>query len=233
VSTTPESGAGYAPDPAQAYRREWIGSMNAAENLFTEMKDVLRCVEPSRANFATFGHRIRDLLILTATEVESAWKAVLLANGVTRDRLTTNDYVRVADPMRLREWRVALALHPDVPELTPFATWDAADPTESLHWYDAYNAVKHGREQNFERATLGHMLNAMAAVFIMASAQFGIYAKRSHSSLEMEDAGAALWSDHFLRIESPRWSAADAYIPPGLGEGCPEESPWIPTPRFT
>ena len=129
----------YFPNPMTTHRREWMSSARAAEILFSEMTDVFRVVEPSPANFDAYGHRLRELLILTCTEVETACKAVLQANGMARERFATNDYVRLRDPMRLAEWRVALAVHPDVPELQPFGQWDPAKPTESLRWYDAYN----------------------------------------------------------------------------------------------
>jgi hypothetical protein len=53
------------------------------------------------------------------------------------------------------EWRVIEPLLPNKPR-----------GTQELKWYDAFNAVKQNREAEFERATLGHAIDAVSACAI-------------------------------------------------------------------
>ena len=48
-------------------------------------------------------------------------------------------------------------------------------PTTDLSWYADYNAVKHNREEEFERANLLCAFQALSAVAVMLVAQFGPY----------------------------------------------------------
>jgi hypothetical protein len=65
--------------------------------------------------------------------------------------------VNLKAAMRLDEYGVEFPSYPRLPPISPFAGWGSSDkPTQALAWYDAYNAVKHNREAEFERATLGH-----------------------------------------------------------------------------
>jgi hypothetical protein len=54
-----------------------------------------------------------------------------------------------------------------------FGDWDAASPTKSLTWYDAYNKTKHDREENLKFATLSNAVQAVGATVVMFHAQFG------------------------------------------------------------
>ena len=120
-----------------------------------------------------FGHKIRDVLVLACMEVESAWSAVLHANGFQKDRMTTNDYVKLCVPMLLSDFTILSSQFPVIEPIRPFSGWDDANPTESLPWYSAYNKTKHSRERNFPEATLEHAIHAVGAVLVMMCAQFG------------------------------------------------------------
>jgi hypothetical protein len=103
-------------------------------------------------NFEAYGHEIRNLLILAATEVEAHWKGVLRANSQRAD--TTADYVKLLPAMKLNEYAVKLPFYPWLDAVKPFKGWSNSKTTQSLAWYDAYNAVKHDRETEFEKGTL-------------------------------------------------------------------------------
>lgn len=216
------------PEPSQLYHREWRGSVQAARNLFAEMRDVFRTIEPVEANDVTHGHRLRELLILACTEVESGWKGVLDAQGYGsggRD-LNRRDYVKLMKPMRLGEWTVHLFSHPGYRPIKPFAGW-TPNTTGTLPWYDDYNATKHGREQSFARATLKSMVDAIAAVYVMVRAQFGRFSyQRSgerHPEKEPLDE-----QDEFRVLASPAWALEEHYPPPTCLE---RKGRWQPIPR--
>ena len=161
-------------DARGMYGKIYIGSNVAVSSIFDALELLFRYVEPASENRSAFGHKIREVLILTCTEVETAWRSVLEANSSERkQRYTTKDYSALLEPMRLNEWSVALKDYPDLGQFPPFCSWERSCPTKSLSWYDAYNAVKHHREERFNLATLGNLIDAAASLHIMQSAQFG------------------------------------------------------------
>ena len=164
-----------APAASAVYRSVVFSSVRAFDLLVKQLRDLFEATEPTPKNNDAFGHATRQLLVLAATEVESGWKAVLKANhyGGGTERFTTKDYVKLHKAMRLDSYTVRLTRCPDWPAMKPFEGWRDDKPTESLWWYDAYNATKHDREQNLEKATLKAAVHAIAAAFVMLSAQFG------------------------------------------------------------
>jgi hypothetical protein len=192
------------------YKRQWSSSVQAVRNLLSVMDNLFRYLEPHPKNAKAFGHELRQLLILACTEVESSCKAVLKANEYptpTNDRWSTKDYVKVAAPLHLREWEVGLRFHPDYPRFKPFEHWNDANPTKSLPWYNAYNAVKHDREDNFQEATLESALFAVGAAYLMVPAQFGLFQNVFASQ------GDALY------VEEPTWAPSEYYVPPTVEPG--------------
>lgn len=150
-------------------------------SLQADLLDLLRVIEPCTQNSTTYGHATRELLLLACTEVETIWRSILVCNNYkTTSRLSTNDYVKVLSPLQLDRWAVKLVRYPDFPTLTPFKGWDQARPTSSISWYDAYNHTKHDRIANFDQATFGAVLNAMAALFVLLAAQYGIAVPNDH-----------------------------------------------------
>jgi hypothetical protein len=155
-------------------RAALVSSAVAADLLVAELNEICTVVEPVESQLDVFGHRLRHLLIAACTEVESAWRSVLVANSSSPPASPgTNEYVRLAEPMRLRERSVHFMRVEPTRHLEPFATWDSARPTASLPWYAAYNATKHNREMHLNHATLGNVIDALAALHIMLVAQFG------------------------------------------------------------
>lgn len=187
----------------------------AARLLFEELESICAVIEPDAVQMTAYGHRLRHLLISACTEVESAWRSVFVANSSNPPaRLNTTHYVRLADPMKLRDRRVLFTRVTPARLITPFAGWDAGRPTESLQWYDSYNATKHNREDHLNRATLGHVVDALAALFVMVIAQFGA------------DGVHALPSHPFVIDEHAEFEA-ERYIQSPFDDG-----PWHARPLF-
>jgi hypothetical protein len=140
------------------------------------LEELFETIEPTTSNASTYGHRIRDVLLLACMEVESSWTAVLRDNGYTTTTgiFTTNDYVRLFEPMLLDGYELHLQSYPSYPAFTPYANWDANYPTRSLTWYDAYNKTKHDREGNLPYATLDNAIRAAGAAVVMFYTQFGV-----------------------------------------------------------
>jgi len=193
------------------YRREFTSTVQATKRLMQQMREVFGHVEPVPANLRAFGHEMRHVLILASTEVEAAWRAILLANQhqnqppASSQRWTTNEYVRLLQPLALDGWELALTWYPDLPVRKPFGGWSAGQPTRSLQWYSDYNAVKHDRENSFGSATLNSMIDAVAGAFVMLIAQFGPEGIQGEDGL----------SDFTIK-STPQWPLVEHYLPPWL-----------------
>lgn len=168
--------------------------------LRSKLEDIFAVVHPTPTNFGTYGHEIRNLLILAATEVESHWKGVLTANGAPARN--THDYVKLSAAMKLNEYAIRLPFYPWIDPIRPFRDWVPSEsPTKDLPWYDSYNAVKHDRENEFHRATLENALASVCACAVMTFAQFGT--SGFHYRVEI--------NSFFELAESPNWAWQEVY----------------------
>ena len=142
--------------------------------LMRQLDLICQTVHPSEDTFNTFGHSIRNLLILACTEVETHWRGILAANNFMKDQYNTTHYVILPDAMRLGDYAVAFPSFPWLGPIRPLEGWGTSGkPSQDLSWYAAYNAVKHNRENEFHRATLRRVFEAVSASVIMMVAQFG------------------------------------------------------------
>jgi len=149
-------------------------SFVALRLLLAKMAGIFENIEPAAGNLHVYGHKVRELLLLAAMEAEASWAAILKANGYPpKDRLNTTDYVKLLHPMLLDSYTLALASYPEFPSFAPLKDWDAKRPTQSLVWYEAYNATKHNREERLNAATLERAIHAVGATVVMFYAQFG------------------------------------------------------------
>lgn len=200
----------WAPD--LPHEQRYIASaQNQLQSLVSELQAICRVVQPAATTLSVYGHEIRNLLILSATEVEMHWRGILEANGNAGMRFNTNHYVKLADPLKLCGFTVSFHPCPDIAPYAPFAGWDASDPTESLTWYSAYNGVKHNRGREFARATLDNAFAAIAACVVLLVAQFGRLALTPELS-------------RFVAVEDPDWPLEEMYLAPQLEGG------WTPHP---
>jgi hypothetical protein len=124
-------------EPGKFYPRIWRGvwspedelgplksitsSVVACSLLVSRLLKIFRFVEPTPDNLLTYGHEIRDLLLLACMEVESSLAAVLKAHGYTATRFSINDYIKLKDLMWLNHYTVKLLSYPDHSIFSPFA----------------------------------------------------------------------------------------------------------------
>ena len=80
------------------------------------------------------------------------------------------DYKKIDFTHRLSSYEVRVPNWTGSEDIrAPFAPWAAGG---SLPWYQAYNATKHDRHQEFENATFQHTLDAACGLLVLLSAQF-------------------------------------------------------------
>lgn len=163
---------GSVTEPGQ-HGTEEQRSLAALKILVQSMMHLFDTIEPVQAHEEVYGHRVRELLLLACMETESSWSSVLRANEYNGNRWTTQDYVKLQAPLVLDTFTVSLTRFPGWADFSPFAGWNAGQPTESLPWYDAYNNTKHNREAGFSSAELKHAVSAVGAAVVMHYVQFG------------------------------------------------------------
>ena len=206
------------------WRREIAQTSWTLSNIERHLTDIFAVIDPAPRNGSAYGHAIRHALILLCTEVESGWRAIATANHLPSSggRYTTKDYAELGPVMRLGEYAVEFADFADLPAFSPFKEWDRDRPTQSLPWYEAYNATKHDRENALHSASLDLVLNALAAVEIVREAQFGPDRQR-------RPFGARIFPP-------PRWAAEDTYwVTPWGGHLGPrglDSREWQPVSRW-
>lgn len=196
-----------SPVKPHTYREIYTRSVVAAASLFEELEAVFKYVEPATVNLSAYGHRFRELIILACTEVEACLRGVLCANTPSdkhKNYYNMKRYARLGEPMRLSEWSVVLKDYPVLSALSPFGPWSDPQDARPLGWYQAYNGIKHNREGEFDRATLGCAIEAMAAVFVMECAQWGP---------EVYSPFHANRSSPFIIEKHPLWTVPDFYAP--------------------
>lgn len=201
-------------------------SVAAVSSLAIHFSEICRFVEPEPRNAGTFGHEMRQLLMLCCMEVEAGLRCVLRENGYSRAERTWNrkDYQKLMAPMHLDQWEMKLAMHPGYPSIRPFDGWTGES---GLPWYTAYNNVKHDREGCFSEATLENTALALAGAFIVVMAQFGPEAL----GFEQQFFARAYISEHphfrmFVLSKTPHWAASELVVPPLDGKT------WTPVPYF-
>lgn len=159
----------------QIKTKERADETRSFENIFQNLIEIFRTLEPEPGNFKAYGNSIRELLIIACTEVEYLLKSILKSNQITAGNrnLTTNDYVTLLPILKLNHYRVSLPLYPDLGLFSPFENWNQEKPTASLSWYSAYNSVKHDRGNAKNQANLEMLINAVSAIHILLESQYG------------------------------------------------------------
>lgn len=186
---------------AMSRRASASGQLHA---LIQQLEQICRVVHPKESNFQTYGHEIRNVLILACMELESQWKAILATHRTKAEN--TTHYVKLCAAMKLAEYAVEFPYYPWMPERRPFEGWQHG--TKDLPWYGAYNSVKHNRDDHFPRASLDNAFDALTGFFVMLCAQYGW-----DFALEGDAASRA-----FFRLKaSPQWSLKECYVPAYVG----------------
>jgi hypothetical protein len=142
--------------------------------LQSDLRALFDYIEPADQNLGAYSFRTLALLLRACVEVEANCKAILKENGYSKGGdWTMRDYRKIEHSHRLSSFEVVVPNWSGLgSRRAPFAAWKASG---SLPWYEAYNAAKHDRHNEFQRASFGHLIDACCAVFILLSAQFLSY----------------------------------------------------------
>ncbi len=190
-----------------------LSSLNQLATLKELLLAIFSTIHPTNTNLKSYGHNIKNLLILSCIEVESQLKGIYKANEHnSKTHYTTKDYFKLKKLMQLDKYVIRFSYYPELKPINPFLNWDVSNPTKSLKWYDGYNAVKHNSEAEFNKATLESAMTAICAVAILIKAQYGDYVPYWKEKI----------GNFFEITNKAKWKLEDRILPPFKGQK------WIP-----
>ena len=205
--------------------QSFLQDMRAYQNIQSSLDSLFNFIEPAEINLKTYGHKIRELLILACTEAEYLLLKTLTENGYTeKQRYNTTDYIKCRDILKLNQYEVGLKQYSDLGIFAPFKEWDTCHTTESIAWYDAYNKVKHNRNDNIANANIKHLLDAVSAIHILLESQYGegifhsIFGQPEYKSL-------------FEIITRPTWEISKINVPI-FKDGHPLNIEWTESRKY-
>ena len=204
----------WLPPSVSAEKSYMASARGQLISLKRKLETICQTAQPSEKTLdVVYGHEIRNLLILAATEVEMHWRGILIVNGVAAPR-NSNEYAKLVDPLKLLDYAITFHDFPDLQPVQPFAGWSKLDPTQTLGWYAAYHGVKHNREEEFERGTLRRAFEAVSACIALMVAQFGSVALNAELSSVVD-------------VIVPTWPIGEMYLSPVTG------TDWMPVRAFS
>lgn len=186
----------YAKDPDHYVR--------AFTLIQADLRDIFEYVEPSDECKSAFSYRIHALFMRACIEVEANFKAILEENIFTANgrRLNLADYRKIDVTHHLSSYEVMLPMWSPYPKIIkPFEPWKSgrgqprADGA-ALPWYQAYNASKHNRHEEFKMANLDNLVTAVAGLLVLISSQF------RNEDFEPSSRGLSLEGDEFYPMEA-------------------------------
>lgn len=156
----------YAPDAANYVR--------AYELIQKDLLTLFEYVDPADQNLDTYSFRTYELLLRTCTEIEANFKAIFRANKFTGSKQpTVEDYYLINRSHFLSDYEVKYPYWDGMAAIRrPFEAWGGAARAK-LSWYDAYNKSKHDRGTALRSATVESLTDAVAALVVVLTAQFG------------------------------------------------------------
>lgn len=141
--------------------------------LLEKTQEIINFIEPSSQSLQAYSYKLRELLILSCTEVENILR--FYTPNSSGKILKTTDYVQILQKVALGQYKISFVDCVNKFACKPFENWNSSSATQSIPWYDAYNKVKHDKANNFKEATFENCLNAVAAVIVLFCIRYSPY----------------------------------------------------------
>lgn len=162
------------------YVKDAVQYVRIAQLLYKDFEELFDYVEPSDKNKDCYSFRIYELLLRACTEVESNMKGILVANGYKKGKekyFCKSDYLKLEKTHHLPEYEVLIPnWSGELRKRIPFANWkgktEGDSDTTKMGWYDAYNTVKHNRQNEFNKASLENAIDAYCGLLVLLTSQF-------------------------------------------------------------
>ncbi len=150
--------------PANAVLNTYISTENM---LIDAMRIIPYCEEHEDVWSPVFV----TILLEVCSQLDSLWKyQAQLSSFVTKTRLTIKDYFEYFGEYLAPKWVVFYGEEPQ--KIQPYKSWSEVNEYKSNNypdtewWWSAYNKVKHDRLRNRANATLKHVVNSLAGLFL-------------------------------------------------------------------
>jgi hypothetical protein len=196
IKKAPNSGySGWAYINDKDYAKNPEHYVRAYDLIQTDLTKLFEYVEPSNESLLTYSYRIHELLMRTCIEIEANFKAILTENiySPTVNRFekpiyNMSVYKMVNITHHLSAYEVILPIwNGSSNKFKPFDAWTSGG---SLLWYEAYNASKHDRHEQFKKANFQNLLGAVCGLLVILTSQF------SNHSFSAESMGLAIGHDY-------------------------------------
>jgi hypothetical protein len=193
----------YIKHPKFALEPEhYIRAFSVVQKDFITLLDY---IEPADTNLTCYSYRIHELFMRTCIEIEANFRAILTENGHKGPRdLTMTDYRKCEMSHRLSSYEIKLPVWQGVHHTRrPFSAWVSA---KRLPWYQDYNSAKHSRHGNFDKANFDNLLQAVAGLVAVLSAQFWTVDFSHSSAFLVEDGTSDGFDDAvggYFRVKFP------------------------------
>lgn len=148
--------------------------------LVEDLLKLCEYIDPRDENKDCYSHRTYELFLRTCTELENLWKTILRDKGHAgnSDKWTVQEYSKIESvyniivsdkEVRFVDWRSKTGDG----YIKPFDGWTNTNQRPRLAWYQAYNQVKHNREQRFNEASLINVITSLGALHVNLEAYYG------------------------------------------------------------
>lgn len=129
-----------------------------------DIEHLARYVEFTTSNFSTYSLEIAHIYLAACSEVDVVAKQLSRKIDPDSNPRNIDDYRRIIDSAIPSIKNEKVTLHRYGLDLNP---WDNWNEEQSPLWWRSHNAVKHERHNNFDKANLKNVLNAMSGLFLL------------------------------------------------------------------
>lgn len=129
--------------------------------------DTLNYVELAKENFSTYSVEYAHQLLAVGSELDTFFKIYCGFN--LNDRKNIMDYTRYIMSDYPQIPNQVVEIYDTELTLTPYEEWSqwSIQSGNLLSWWDAYNLIKHNRQENITKASMGNVVTALAALHLI------------------------------------------------------------------
>lgn len=148
--------------------------------------DTLNYVELAKENFSTYSVEYAHQLLAIGSELDTFFKIYCGFN--LDDRKNIVAYTRHIMSEYPQITTQVVEIYDTELTLTPYEEWTqwSTQSGNLLSWWDAYNSVKHNRQENITKASMENVVTALAALNIIEMKYLQVITKETQEPDEPE-----------------------------------------------
>lgn len=173
--------------------------------------DTISYVELHKENYGTFSQKFVKIILSACSEVDVVCKLICkeLDKEFKKEKPTMGDYQKIIPKgvPDIVDQQVFLSLDDRINYHTPISDpkidvikpWENWNSSASIKWWTDYNAIKHERSANYERANLKNAIYSMAGLVVLLA---------QYSNLDSKSLGVQtrlFGTKHVASYTAARW----------------------------